>query len=79
MSDTKKMVKPTKYEDDMISFDNLNNDLKGHDFIDSIMYIYYGTKEDLRKDIGGNVIVIGAVFGLAAQILTIVVLFLRNR
>ncbi|XP_049285753.1 uncharacterized protein LOC125764988 [Anopheles funestus] len=65
--------------DDETSFDNLNNDMKGHDFIDNIMYIYYGTNGNLRKDLGGNVIVIGAVFALAPQILTIIILFLRNR
>ncbi|EAA01366.2 AGAP001562-PA [Anopheles gambiae str. PEST] len=65
--------------DDESSFDNLNNDMKGHDFIDNIMYIYYGTNGNLRKDLGGNVIVIGAVFALAPQILTIIILFLRNR
>ncbi|EDS33435.1 conserved hypothetical protein [Culex quinquefasciatus] len=61
------------------SFDSLNNDMKGHDFIDNIMYIYYGTNGTLRKDLGGNVIVIGAVFALAPQILTAIILFLRNR
>ncbi|XP_052868266.1 uncharacterized protein LOC128274197 [Anopheles cruzii] len=65
--------------DDESSFDNLNNDMKGHDFIDNIMYIYYGTNGSLRKDLGGNVIVIGAVFALAPQILTSMILFLRNR
>nr|XP_040224351.2 uncharacterized protein LOC120950419 [Anopheles coluzzii]XP_040224353.2 uncharacterized protein LOC120950419 [Anopheles coluzzii]XP_040224354.2 uncharacterized protein LOC120950419 [Anopheles coluzzii] len=65
--------------DDESSFDNLNNDMKGHDFIDNIMYIYYGTNGNLRKDLGGNVIVIGAVFALAPQILTIIILLLRNR
>ncbi|EAT42199.2 AAEL006232-PA, partial [Aedes aegypti] len=53
--------------------------MKGHDFIDNIMYIYYGTNGTLRKDLGGNVIVIGAVFALAPQILTAIILFLRNR
>lgn len=57
----------------------MNNDMKGHDFIDNIMYIYYGTNGTLRKDLGGNVIVIGAVFALAPQILTAIILFLRNR
>ncbi|XP_062553791.1 uncharacterized protein LOC134219116 [Armigeres subalbatus] len=65
--------------DDDGSFDSLNNDMKGHDFIDNIMYIYYGTNGTLRKDLGGNVIVIGAVFALAPQILTAIILFLRNR
>ncbi|XP_053670458.1 uncharacterized protein LOC128720788 [Anopheles nili] len=65
--------------EDESSFDNLNNDMKGHDFIDNIMYIYYGTNGNLRKDLGGNVIVIGAVFALAPQILTTIIIFLKNR
>ncbi|XP_049534866.1 uncharacterized protein LOC125950689 [Anopheles darlingi] len=65
--------------DDESSFDSLNNDMKGHDFIDNIMYIYYGTNGNIRKDLGGNVIVIGAVFALAPQILTSIILFLKNR
>nr|XP_029720214.1 uncharacterized protein LOC115262158 [Aedes albopictus] len=70
---------PQARVDDDGSFDSLNNDMKGHDFIDNIMYIYYGTNGTLRKDLGGNVIVIGAVFALAPQILTAIILFLRNR
>ncbi|XP_058450351.1 uncharacterized protein LOC131429914 [Malaya genurostris] len=70
---------PQARVDDDGSFDSLNNDMKGHDFIDNIMYIYYGTNGTLRKDLGGNVIVIGAVFALAPQILTGIILFLRNR
>ncbi|KFB34969.1 AGAP001562-PA-like protein [Anopheles sinensis] len=69
----------TTAAEDESSFDNLNNDMKGHDFIDNIMYIYYGTNGNLRKDLGGNVIVIGAVFALAPQILTTMILFLKNR
>ncbi|XP_053697372.1 uncharacterized protein LOC128744402 [Sabethes cyaneus] len=70
---------PQARVDDDGSFDSLNNDMKGHDLIDNIMYIYYGTNGTLRKDLGGNVIVIGAVFALAPQILTGIILFLRNR
>ncbi|XP_055612004.1 uncharacterized protein LOC129758516 [Uranotaenia lowii] len=70
---------PQARVDDDGSFDSINNDMKGHDFIDNIMYIYYGTNGTLRKDLGGNVIVIGAVFALAPQILTAIILFLKNR
>lgn len=59
--------------------ESLDKDLKGRDFIDNIMYIYYGGHGVLRKGIGGSVIVIGAVFGLAAQILTITLSLLKNR
>lgn len=33
----------------------------------------------MKRDLGGNIIVIGSVFGLAAQILSIILVFLRNR
>lgn len=57
-----------------------NDDLNGHDFIDSIMFIYYyGKNSTMKRDLGGNIIVIGSVFGLAAQILSIILVFLRNR
>lgn len=59
--------------------DGFDKDLKGHDLIDNIMYIYYGGNSVIRKGLGGNIIVIGAVCGLAAQILTIALSFLRNR
>ena len=79
-SDTSKSFrKSSPSQEDDTSFDRLNNDMKGHDFIDNIMYIYYGPNGTLRRDIGGNVIVIGAVFALAPQILTIIIAFLRNK
>lgn len=61
--------------------DSIDQDFKGHDLIDSIMYIYYGSNNNtaLRTEVGGNIIVIGAVVALAAQILTIILLFLKNR
>lgn len=61
------------------SEENFNKDLKGHDLIDNIMYIYYGANNVMRKGLGRNIIVIGAVFGLAAQILAISLSFLRNK
>jgi 7 transmembrane receptor (Secretin family) len=53
---------------------------RGHDFIDSIMYIYHGTTGNgTRNDLGGYILVIGSVFAFAAQLLTIIVLWLKNR
>lgn len=53
---------------------------QSHDFIDSIMFIYYyGKNGSLRKDLGGNIIIIGCVFALGGQILTIILVSLRNR
>ncbi|XP_037031888.1 uncharacterized protein LOC119071204 isoform X2 [Bradysia coprophila] len=56
-----------------------NDDLKEHDTIDNIMYIYYGSVGTMRKSLGGSIIIVGAVFALAAQILAIVLSLLRNR
>lgn len=52
---------------------------QGHDFIDSIMFIYYyGKNVRTWKDLGGNIVIIGAGFSIFAQILTIVLVTLRN-
>lgn len=56
-----------------------NEDLREHDIIDNIMYIYYGSNVALRKSLGSNIIIVGTVFALAAQILAIVFTLLRNR
>lgn len=56
-----------------------NEDLRDHDIIDNIMYIYYGSNVALRKSLGGSIIIVGTVFALAAQILAIVFTLLRNR
>lgn len=58
--------------------DGQKDDL-GHDAIDNIMYIYYGSNSARRKSLGGNIIIVGVVFALAAQILAIVLSILRNR
>lgn len=55
------------------------SDFKEHDFIDNIMYIYYDTNDTTRKNLGGNIIIVGAVFALAAQILSIVIPLLNSR
>lgn len=64
---------------DITQEDIRNEDLKEHDIIDSIMYIYYGSNVTLKKNLGGSVIIAGTVFALAAQILAIVFFLLRNR
>lgn len=43
------------------------------------MYIYYGKNSTRDLTVGANIIVIGSVLGLAGQILTIIVVFLKNR
>lgn len=60
--------------------DKQNDDLREHDIIDNIMYIYYGSSVALRKSLGGSiVIIVGTVFALAAQILAIIFTLRRNR
>lgn len=56
-----------------------NEDLRDHDIIDNIMYIYYGSNVALRKSLGGSIIIVGTVLALAAQILAIIFTLLRNR
>lgn len=56
-----------------------NEDLREHDIIDNIMYIYYGSSVALRKSLGGSIIIFGTVFALAAQILAVIFTLLRNR
>ncbi|CRK92969.1 CLUMA_CG006584, isoform A, partial [Clunio marinus] len=62
------------------SVDLNNDDLNSHDFIDSIMFIYYyGKNVKTWKDLGGNIVILGAGFSIFAQILTIILVTLRNR
>lgn len=52
---------------------------QGHDFIDSVMYIYYyGKNVRSWKDLGGNILILGAGFSIFAQILTIILVSLRS-
>lgn len=54
--------------------------VQGHDFIDSIMFIYYyGKNVRTWKDLGSNIVIIGAGFSIFAQILTIILVSLRSR
>lgn len=69
----------TIIEDDVDQQIRNNEDFKEHDTIDNIMYIYYGSSGAMRKSVGGSVIIFGAVFALAAQILAIILSMLRNR
>jgi 7 transmembrane receptor (Secretin family) len=54
--------------------------VQGHDFIDSIMFIYYyGKNVRSWKDLGGNIVIIGAGFSIFAQTLTVILVLLRGR
>jgi hypothetical protein len=64
----------------MLQHDVFYCSFQGHDFIDSIMFIYYyGKNVKSWKDLGGNIVIIGAGFSIFAQILTIILVTLRNR
>lgn len=74
----------TEFRGKSIDFDNtpdgMNNaDLRDHGIIDNFMYVYYGPSVPLRNNMGGSIIIAGAVFALAAQILTAVFTMLRYR
>lgn len=57
-----------------------DSDLKDHDFIDNIMYVYYGNNNKHAGTYGREIIIIGSVLSCAAQLLTIFcVLFKRNQ
>lgn len=80
MNNNRVLVRPNEVVDYEL-VEALDQDFKGHDLIDSIMYIYYGANSGsaLGKEVGGNIIVIGAVVALAAQLLTIIILFMKHR
>ena len=59
---------------------NINIHPQSHDFIDSIMFIYYyGKSPRSWQDLGRRIVIIGACFAIGAQILTIILVTLRNR
>lgn len=55
-----------------------DNDLKDHDFIDNLMYIYYGSHSKNETSLGSEIIIIGSVLSCAAQLLTIFCALLRK-
>lgn len=79
MNNNRVIVRPNEAVDYEL-VEALDQDFKRHDLIDSIMYIYYGSNSGsaLGKEVGGNIIVIGAVVALAAQLLTIIILFMKH-
>ncbi|CAH0546149.1 unnamed protein product [Brassicogethes aeneus] len=55
-----------------------DTDLKDHDFIDNIMYVYYGSHNRISSGYGSETIIIGSVLSCAAQLLTIFCVLLRK-
>ncbi|XP_019871881.2 uncharacterized protein LOC109600211 [Aethina tumida] len=55
-----------------------DTDLKDHDFIDNIMYVYYGSHNRNSGSYGPEIIIIGSVLSCAAQLLTIFCVLLKK-
>lgn len=70
---------PVNYHHMLSIADLKNQDLREHNMIDNIMYIYYGSSVTLRNGLGGSIIIMGTVIALAAQILAVIFAKLRNR
>lgn len=55
-----------------------DTDLRDHDFIDNLMYVYYGSHNKNGNSYGPEIIIIGSVLSCAAQLLTIFCILLRK-
>ncbi|KAG5899253.1 hypothetical protein JTB14_035431 [Gonioctena quinquepunctata] len=55
-----------------------DSDLRDHDFIDNIMYVYYGSHHRNVGTYGPEIIIIGSVLSCAAQMLTIFCMLLKK-
>lgn len=55
-----------------------DSDLRDHDFIDNIMYVYYGSHTRNVGTYGPEIIIIGSVLSCAAQLLTIFCVMLKK-
>lgn len=53
-------------------------DLKDHNCIDNIMYVYYGNNGKSSKSYGTGIIIIGSVMSCAAQLLTLFCVLLKK-
>lgn len=53
-------------------------DLRDHDFIDNIMYVYYGSHTRNTGTYGPEIIIIGSVLSCFAQLLTIFCVLLKK-
>lgn len=55
-----------------------DTDLRDHDSIDNIVYIYYGSHNRNESNYGPEIIIIGSVLSCAAQLLTIFIVLLKK-
>uniref|UniRef100_A0A8D8YHW9 Uncharacterized protein n=1 Tax=Cacopsylla melanoneura TaxID=428564 RepID=A0A8D8YHW9_9HEMI len=46
-------------------------DLHDHDLIDNVMYVYFGPSQTDQPDAGRQIVIVGAVGGLVAQLLVL--------
>lgn len=54
-------------------------DLRDHDFMDNLMYVYYGSHGTIQtNNHGKEIIIIGSVLSCAAQLLTVLFLLFRK-
>lgn len=53
-------------------------DLHDHDFIDNLMYVYYGSQRENNSNYGPEIIIVGSVLSCAAQFFTILFLLLKH-
>lgn len=56
-----------------------DTDLRDHDFIDNIMYVYYGSHGQYSGTYGREIITVGALGSLSAQILAIFYVFYKQK
>ncbi|XP_065160568.1 uncharacterized protein [Atheta coriaria] len=55
-----------------------DTDLRDHDFIDNLMYVYYGSHNKNVSNYGQEIIIVGSVLSCAAQLLTIFIVLLKK-
>lgn len=77
---------PEKYSVDVLSNVELPDDsladadLRDHDFMDNLMYVYYGSHGNNNQvsNYGKEIIIIGSVLSCAAQLLTVLFVAFRK-
>lgn len=55
-----------------------DTDLRDHDFIDNLMYIYYGTRNENENEYGYNIIMVGTLISILGHLTTILVMIRKK-
>ena len=55
-----------------------DTDLRDHDFIDNLMYIYYGTRNQNDNEYGYNIIMVGTLISILGHLTTILVMMKKK-